>query len=355
MRLILCILLIALSVACSGSDNNTQPPGPERPDHHTDDGFINPHSGPYEGDIFAFIRMRLFGGHEWADQAAQLEALTEDELPITTLNPETLFTPGERPRVTWIGHATMLVQYQGKNVLTDPMFSTRASPVPLLGPRRHFPPAIEIEQLPPIDAVVISHNHYEHLDLASIEKLGNEPRYYVPLGLKSWFIDKGIDAAQVTEMDWWDEHNEEDMQITATPNQHWSARTFFDRNQSLWAAWHIRIDDFTFWFAGDTGYNDYQFRQIGERLGPVNVALIPIGAYEPRDFMEVSHANPEEAVKMHLDVQAQQSFAIHWATFQLSAEGLLQPKEDLGKARVKHDVPENEFRALKIGQSVIID
>lgn len=354
MRLICSLFLVVLSVACSGSDSNTQQPGPERPAHHTDDGFINPHLGPYEGDIFAFMRMRLFGGHEWADQSAQIEALSEDELPVTELDPAILYAPGDKPRVTWIGHATMLVQYQGKNILTDPMFSDRASPVPLLGPRRHFPPAVEIAQLPPIDVVVISHNHYEHLDKASIQALGNTPQYYVPLGLKSWFIDNGIDAEQVTEMDWWQQADNAGISVTATPNQHWSARGLFDRNQTLWASWHVKIDDFSLWFAGDTGYNEDQFRQIGERLGPVDVALIPIGAYEPRDFMEVSHINPEEAVKMHRDVQARQSFAMHWATFQLSAEGILQPKKDLAEARVKYDIKQQDFPAIKIGQSVVI-
>lgn len=354
MRLICSVFLVTLMAACSNNDTVLKS-GPERPAHHTDDGFINPHLGPYEGDIFAFLRMRLFGDHEWADQDAQVAALMDEERPVTELDPEILFNPGEKPRVTWIGHATMLVQYQGRNILTDPMFSHRASPVSFAGPQRHFPPAVNIDQLPPIDVVLISHNHYEHLDLASIESLGNDSQYYVPLGLKSWFTDNGIDAGQVTEMDWWDERQQQDIQVTATPSQHWSARTFFDRNQTLWAAWHMRIGDFTFWFAGDTGYNNYQFRQIGELLGPVDVALIPIGAYEPRDFMKVSHANPEEAVKMHRDVKAQQSFAMHWATFQLSAEGLLQPKQDLAEARVKYGIPEHQFPALNIGQSITIE
>ncbi|MCC5855764.1 MAG: MBL fold metallo-hydrolase [Idiomarina sp.] len=346
----LIILGIALLLGLPGCSSPASRTDAARPAHHTDDGFRNPHMPPHDKDSLAFFRMRLFGGYEWADQTEQL-----DEMPVQSLDPSLLTQPTDALRATWIGHATLLVQYGEVNVITDPMFSHRASPVRFAGPARHFPPAIDPNDLPPIDVVVISHNHYEHLDLPSIRALGNHPWYFVPLGNGDLLIDAGIDPERVIEMDWWDEVTKtiagQQVRVVATPSQHWSARSLWDRNHALWAAWRVDIDTRSVWFAGDTGYNDMNFRETAERYGPVDLALIPIGAYLPRSFMKDSHVNPQEAVKMHQDIQACRSIAMHWGTFPLSAEGLTQPADDLRIALADAGIHSNRFDVFAIGES----
>ncbi|WP_157981311.1 MBL fold metallo-hydrolase [Aliidiomarina sanyensis] len=344
--LVLALVSFGLMSGCSTPAVRTDT---QRPAHHTDDGFQNPHLPPFDKNVFSYWRMRLFDGYEWADQSAEV-----DQLPIVTLDPEPLRGPQSKLQISWLGHASFLVQYHDVNVLTDPIFSRRASPVNFAGPVRHVPAALQVDELPRIDYVVISHNHYEHLDIRSIQALGNEPMYLVPLGLKSWFERAGISSDRVRELDWWEfeafEHNAQSVTITATPSQHWSARTLFDRNHSLWAAWHIDLDGHSVWFAGDTGYNTHQFRAVPARLNRVSVALLPIGAYEPRSFMKEQHVNPEEAVLMHQDLRACQSIAMHWGTFPLSAEGLLQPVHALREAKELHQVSSDEFQVFAIGE-----
>lgn len=345
------LMLLTLGVTLSACSTSYTSQAEDRPAHHGDSGFQNPYMDDHDKDALAFIRMRLFGDHEWVDQTEQL-----DQMPLAELDPELLGAPGQHPRVSWVGHATMLVQYQGVNILTDPMFSDRASPVPFAGPERHFPPAVDIEDLPPIDIVVISHNHYDHLDAASIEALGDEPKYFVPLGVGDWMLNRGIADARIVELDWWDSYTTAaGVEVTATPSQHWSARSLFDRMQTLWATWHVQVDDFSTWFAGDIGYNEYQYREIGERFGPVDLAMIPIGAYKPRDFMKDQHVNPADAVLVHQDVQARYSVGMHWGTFPLSAEGLLEPRDDLHEALAEAGLDRFEFFTLPIGGSRILE
>ena len=229
--------------------------------------------------------------------------------------------------------------------------SQRASPVSFAGPKRLVPLPLEFKDLPSIDFILISHNHYDHLDLETVQLFGNNTRYLVPLKLKSWFIEQDIAEDKVIEFDWWDKALFGEVAITATPSQHWSARTLFDRNQTLWAAWHIQIADFSLWFAGDTGYNDIQFKEIGEHFKEIDLGLIPIGAYAPRWFMKSQHVNPEEAVRIHQDINARQSIGMHWGTFQLSAEKMHAPKLELAEALKQHNIPETDFQTLAIGET----
>lgn len=308
----------------------------------------NPYLQMQHANAFTFWRMRLFGDEPWADQYQEL-AQQPELVPTQPVDLAALTNPGTRPQVTWLGHASFLLQYQELNILTDPILSARSSPVGFAGPKRLQAPPLTVAQLPVIDWVVISHNHYDHLDTATIRALPDNVRYAVPLGLKAWFIDQGIAASQVYEFDWWDELRFGPLTITATPSQHWSARSLWDRNDSLWASWLLEIDDFSSWFAGDTGYNTVQFKQIGGYAGSIDLALIPIGAYLPRWFMQPQHIDPTEALQMHRDVRAKQSLAMHWGTYPLAAEGLQQTRDDLTQARASSQLPPQAVRIIAIG------
>ena len=231
----------------------------------------------------------------------------------------------DKSTVTWVGHSTLLVQMDGKNFLTDPIWSKTASPIPPIGPRRLVAPGLTLEQLPPIDFVVISHNHYDHLDLPSLRqlaKLNEKTLFYVPLDNGQLLRKNGID--NVVEMDWGDSLNFDGLTIHCLPNQHWSKRGLNDTNKAAWASWAVTGPIKRFYFAGDTGYFD-GFKTIGEQLGPFDLAAVPIGAYEPKAMMQFSHMNPEQAVQAVLDVQASTALAIHFGTFDLADEPISEP------------------------------
>ena len=235
--------------------------------------------------------------------------------------------------VMWIGQSTILLNYKNLTVLTDPQFSNRASPLFFGGPKRVTPTPFEIEDLPNIDIVLISHNHYDHLDRSSIKDLvKHQPsiKFLVPLGLGQTLYKWGV--VDVTELDWWQAVKFQEIEIQPTPVKHWSCRSLFDRNKSLWAGWMIKWDDFSFYFAGDSGYSN-DFKETAKRLGNPTLAAIPIGAYEPRDFMKAAHMNPEEAVKAFEDLQAKYGVAIHWGTFKLTTELMDEPPERLRRSQ----------------------
>ena len=336
------IWMAALSCAVST-------PAADKP-HHTPSGFKNVHV--YKENSFSdFLK--------WRRQRAKKEIPGPESyhFPLAKNNPAFLKQNGDKNTVTWIGHATLLLQIQGYNILTDPHFSKRTSPVQWAGPERVAPLGLAFEDLPPIDIVVISHDHFDALDENTILKLrrrpgGEKTRFYVPLGLKSWFVIRDID--RVIEMDWWDRHSDGNFEITAVPVQHWSKRSMFSRNKTLWAGWVIKSDTFRFLFVGDTGYAPH-FKAIGDKLGPFDLAAIPIGAYEPRWFMAKHHVNPEEAVQIHLDLQSKKSVAIHWGTFILTDEPLDEPPQRLSAALQQKQIPEEDFVVLQHGQTITLD
>lgn len=267
--------------------------------------------------------------------------------------------PADAFRVTWLGHATILAEFDNIAVLTDPIFSDRASPSQVIGPKRYRDPPCTIHDLPSnLDAVVISHSHYDHLDLNSVvilnARFGSDLRWFIPLGLADWFNSVGCE--NVVELDWWEENcvaDKSDVSFVFTPSQHWSKRTLTDENKTLWGSWVIKGPNFRFFFAGDTGYCSI-FKQIGLVYGPFNVAAIPIGAYEPRWFMKHQHVNPEEAVRIHQDLQSIFSIAIHWGTFALSNEYFLDPPRLLREALEKRRVNLKDFVTFKHGETQII-
>src|ERR1700722_12135395 len=263
-----------------------------------------------------------------------------------------------QPAVTWIGHATMLVQASGLNVLTDPVFSARVSPVQFAGPSRAQPPGIELRDLPQIDVVVISHNHYDHLDRTSVATLANQaggaPLFLVPLGLKSWLEQLGITRA--IELDWWDSHALEGaaghpVNFHFTPAQHWSGRSLSDRNRTLWGGWAVLGADLHWFFSGDTGYSKdftdtrerFAARQTLGQGGGFDIALIAVGACLPRWFMKDQHVDLEEAVQIHLDLGAKRSVGVHWGTFALADDPLDQPLHELAGVRDTKGVAEEAF------------
>jgi N-acyl-phosphatidylethanolamine-hydrolysing phospholipase D len=336
------VLAAFLLSACAGGDRRN----PEnRPAHHTEDGFRNPHLTESKRGLFRFFRMKYFGEEKFADDPAEV-----DRIPVAKPDLERIHRPADSLRITWIGHATALVQFPGLTVLTDPVFSERASPVSFAGPKRVLPPALSLDQLPPVDIVLISHSHYDHLDTPTVKALGDTVLWIVPLGLKSWFEGKGVSPGRVREFDWWDSAKIEGARVTAAPMQHWSARGFGDRNETLWASWVVESGGYSFWFCGDTGYNPVQFKEIGERFGGFDLAMIPIGAYDPRWFMKDAHVNPEEAVKIHAEVRSNFTLAHHWGNFRLTAEPLDEPPRRLAEAMAAAgELP--PFEAFAVGET----
>ena len=234
--------------------------------------------------------------------------------------------------VIWVGHSTFLIKKSGVTILTDPIFSERASPLKNFGPKRLIPPALQITDIPSIDFVTVSHNHYDHLDTRSLKEISAlHPNaiFLVPSGDLKLLKKNKIN--NVYEFEWWKSFKGKDFEFTFTPVQHWSKRSLFDRNKSLWGGWYIKHSDYSIYHAGDTGYSD-DFKETRIRLGAPKYAFIPIGAYDPEWFMSDSHVNPEEAVQIMLDLQAEKGFGMHWATFTLTDEDTIEPKIRLENA-----------------------
>lgn len=245
--------------------------------------------------------------------------------------PLPILPEGKKANFTFINHASFLVQLPGLTFITDPVYSKRVGPVSFTGPERVREPGVAFDSLPAIDVVLISHNHYDHLDLPTLKNLDAKfhPLFIVPLKVREFLLKEGLQ--NVVELDWWQEQKVKDVTIIFTPALHWSSRSLWDKFETFWGSFMVKAPGFSFYFAGDTGYDDH-FRDIKMRLGAPDVALLPIGGYEPRWFMKLHHMNPEEAVKAHQDLEAGFSFPMHFGTFQLTDEGIAEPVDDLKKA-----------------------
>jgi L-ascorbate metabolism protein UlaG (beta-lactamase superfamily) len=259
-----------------------------------------------------------------------------------------------RVAVTFIGHSTFLLQLPGLNVLTDPVFASRAGPLGLFGPRRARPPALRLAVLPRVDVVVLSHCHYDHLDLAALRWLHRQHRPVVvtTLGNRAWLEARGV--GRVREFDWWESGDAAPaLRVTCTPAQHFAARTPWDRNRTLWGGFMLHGASGRILFAGDTGWAPH-FAAIRARLGAPDLALLPIGAYEPRWFMTAVHMNPAEAVQAHLALGARQSLGMHHATFQLTDEAMDAPERGLAEARTALGVEDTAFTTLDFGETRLL-
>lgn len=252
--------------------------------------------------------------------------------------------------LTFINHITFLLQFRGLNVLTDPVYSQRVSPFRAFGPKRVRDPGLAFNALPPIHLVLITHNHYDHLDIETLLQLHetHAPQFVTTLGNRAFLAEFGIQA--VDELDWWSRVQCGGADVTLTPAQHWSSRRPRNRNRTLWGGFVVAAEGSQVYFAGDTGYGGH-FREVRERFGPVDVALLPIGAYEPRWFMRDQHMNPEDAVRAHLDLAAQVSVATHFGCFQLTDEGIDDPPRELAIARDRLGVAPETFQVLETGET----
>jgi L-ascorbate metabolism protein UlaG (beta-lactamase superfamily) len=263
------------------------------------------------------------------------------------------FLKAEEAAVTFVNHATCLIQTHTMNILTDPVWSHRVSPVSFIGPARVRPPGLTLEALPKINLILISHNHYDHLDIQTLKKLDKKdnPVIIVPLANKKMLEKKGF--KKVYELDWWESIEIPGQpKITLVPAQHFSGRTLRDRNTTLWGGYIIEANHMKILFAGDTGYSPH-FKEIFAKFGAMDVALLPIGAYKPRDLMKPFHMDPCEAVLAHIDLQAKQSIAIHFGTFQLSDEGIEEPVLALNEALTHKGITLRTFRALQEGETLL--
>jgi len=254
--------------------------------------------------------------------------------------------------VTFVNHSTVLIQLPGITILTDPIWSERASPVSWTGPKRVRDPGIPFERLPWIDLVLVSHNHYDHMDADTLERLAEKfsPMTLVPLG--DGGLVRGFGPVDVRELDWWEEVEvAPGTTVVFAPALHWSRRGLFDRNRSLWGSFLVRSGGRLVYFGGDSGYAGH-FKEIRKRFGPVDLAFLPVGAYEPRWFMKDMHMNPADAVQAHLDLESRKSVGIHFGTFPMAAEDFDRPGKDLAEALRREGIPAEDFVLLEEGRTV---
>lgn len=311
--------------------------------------YINPYSqGTMRSPLDAFL-WKL----GWFDDVLEKrEAVPSFSYP-SFLEP---FDPA-KPSVMWVNHSTFLIRFGDLSLLTDPIWNKRCSPLSFLGPQRHHAPGISLKDLPRIDYVLISHDHYDHLDKRSVIALYKKDpaiQWLVPQGVKKWFYAQGIH--RVIEFSWWEEavlSHPFPLKATFVPAQHFSGRKGFDLNKTLWGGWVFEFDKIkTVYFTGDTGYNPVQFKEIGAQWKSVDLSLIPIGCYVPRTFMSPVHIDPAEAVKIHRDVGSKFSLGMHWKTFLLGDEALDRPPYDLYQALQEEGIDLSSFRVIKPGQQI---
>ena len=351
--------LLITALMASGCSSTNPYFDPAKP-HHRPDGFANrfaPDGPPGQGSFWRWQWERLWGTQP-----------PDEPERIGRAKPQTTYLNANRQDITatWIGHSTVLWQVQGLNILTDPHFGQRASPVSFAGPMRHVPLLMALAELPRIDVVLISHNHYDHLDrdtvLALNAQAGGPPLFVVPLGVDLWMQAQGI--TRVHRMDWGDRHavavpaaTGDGLTVEFVPVQHWSSRTPLDRNATLWGGYVVSTtvggQPYRLFFAGDTGYSA-DFKDLGERFGGFDVAAIPVGCYEPRWFMRGQHVNEDDAVRIHLDVKSKFSMGIHWGTFRLCDEPIHAPLDGLPKARAQHGVADDAFVLFQSGETRVL-
>lgn len=320
------------------------------------------HAGP-ESDHYDGVRF-FNPGHPDTDRSLKdvlRWRFKEKSAPWPNSIPGKQVVPDKRVeglRATLVGHATVLIQAGSLNILTDPLWSERASPFRFMGPRRVVDPGIHFEDLPPIDAILLSHNHYDHLDIATLARLhqAHQPLIVTPLGNDA-VVSRAIPDARIVTGDWWeslDIHSH--ARATIVPAHHWSARGIGDRRMALWAGFMLHTPAGMVYFAGDTGYGDGNiFREMRERVGAPDLALIPIGAYAPRWFMRDQHINPEEAVAIMQDLGAREAMGIHWGVFQLTDESREEPAIHLREALRRRGLDSEDYRFLAAEPGDVMD
>ena len=340
-------LASAILVACSSNlpEYSMKVSLDNSPKHHTNKGYQNHPFVETAAPKGTFFYIRRAWGSLFVPDVPRGHELTE-------LESLQLLHSISNDRITWLGHASFLIKTSGVTILTDPFLSNRASPVSWAGPKRFVNLPIPINKLPEIDLVIVSHNHYDHLDDKTVRELKNKKKIHVlvPLGLKSFFIDRGY--SKVTELDWGQSVSVKGIQITAESGVHDSARSTSDHNETLWASWVIESSQNRILFIGDTGYSKTIFNSIGEKYDSFDFAILPIGAYEPRELLWMSHVTPEEAVSIGVDVRAQTLISSHWGTISsLSDEPMFEPPIRFKKAGHERGFLDEDLWIMKIGET----
>ena len=304
--------------------------------------FRNRYGGGSPGPSLGFIKFFLRMANVSREGSAQ-----------PALKPDVAWLKANRSvsALTWIGHSSFLLQHAGLNLITDPHLTGRASPFSFAGPPRFTPPAMDFADLPPLDLALVSHDHYDHLDERTVLRLAQEHpglTFIVPRGLKTWFARR--DMHQVVELDLWEQSVLGAATVHCVPVQHFSGRGPHDRNASLWCGYVVELGAKKIFFAGDTGYSR-DFADIHEKFGAMDLALLPIGAYDPREYMANVHVDPAEAVQIHQDLHSRQSVAMHWGTFRLTLEPLEEPPQKLAPALAAAGIDADQFRVMKTGET----
>ncbi|MDH3658982.1 MAG: MBL fold metallo-hydrolase [Alphaproteobacteria bacterium] len=331
-----------LLAACAGSSERALA---GKPDHHTAGGFRNPPGSPESGGGFGD-----WAGFFWRNTNRDGgTALPDDHvLPKDVVKAGLRTVDGDR--LTWLGHASFLIRLAGKTIITDPFLSDHASPIPPFGPKRFAPPALRANELPPIDLLLLTHNHYDHLDLPSLDvlPLANGARAVLPLGLMGYAENR--DFAEVIEMDWHGQIMIDGLQITALPAIHMSKRGFFDRNRTLWTSYALRGPGQSLYIAGDTAHGPV-FKEMKSTFDDFDLGLVPIGAYEPRLLMQGVHATPEDAVQIGRDLGIKRLVAKHWGTIQLTDEPPFEPPGRFRTAARTAGYADEDVWVMKIGET----
>jgi len=338
---VLAAMLALAAAACAVAEVSANAPS-----HHREGGFRNPGGLSGHGDApvtvtLPFFGRRIVGALSWGKVASPPVVANDGSF----LRENAL---GSVPSITWVGHSTFLVQMGHVTFLTDPTWSDTASPV-MLGPRRFVDPGLKLEDLPAVDFAVVSHNHYDHMDLDTLKHFADRgTRIFVALGNAQTLRSAGI--RNVEELDWWQSATVKEVSVHCVPARHWSRRGLFDGDRALWSSWAVVAEDRRFYFAGDTGEFD-GLVEIGKRLGPFDLAAVPIGAYEPQAMMKPAHLNPEEAIAAAGALRAEKSVAMHFGTFDLSDEPIDEPPKRYRAASDAAGRGETKDWVLAIGET----
>jgi L-ascorbate metabolism protein UlaG (beta-lactamase superfamily) len=338
-KIVFIFVILFLLNLCKGQDMKN------KPSHHTESGFKN---------LDPSLKVNGFGdliSWQFSKLYTKSPSTNPDDYKFEIFKNDGSLLKDNKTKlsVTWIGHATTLVQIDGVNILTDPIWSERCAPVSFAGPKRFTPPGISLGDIPKIDIVIISHNHYDHLDLPSLRILEEKfkPVFFVGLKNKKFLNDEGL--TNVEELDWWESREVKGLIINFTPTQHFSARGVLDRNATLWGSYVVQGQKNSFYFGGDTGYFS-GFKTIGEKFPNIDIAILPIGAYDPRWFMHPIHMDPEESLQAFLDLKARFMIPMHYQTFVLTDEALDEPLKLITEIISKKEKRE-QLIDLKIGET----
>lgn len=349
---LLILILVLLGSGCA----NQHPYFDSTKPHHRPQGFANnyPNNPAYQRPKLGFFEGWAARIRNWTED----EAVCAPSAPIPTVAPDLAFIHANRdtPALTWIGHATFLFQTgTGVNLLFDPVFDERASPLSFAGPKRQQPPGVAIADLPRIDVVLISHSHYDHLSRDSLRRLyrqaGGPPLLVAPLGVDLW-LEKNVtggDRSRIVKLDWWDKTVYRGLELHLLPVHHWSARSPWDRNETLWGGFAVTRPGHAFFFSGDLGYSK-DIQDIAARFDGFDLAAIGIGAYQPVWYRN-SHVSPDEAVRIHRELRVRRSVGMHWGTYPMGQERLDQAPIDLATARKAQGVADDAFFVMKIGET----